>query len=341
MKRFLTMALVGVVALGLASTAYANLCSNDVVPAATLLFPFVQYDYDAGLVGNSGATTLFAITNVSSEAQIVHITVWTDYSIAILDFNIVLTGYDVQTMSIRDILRDGLLPFEEGAELATGDIGEANIWAEDNQGEIPVDLGPFSSNNQLYGSALDGWFNAVGLPEPQPTSDGSTGIGAYLDCDPAVWEASPNWYAENLPIDGGTLANFRNFLEASMMADTWYADCTVDPTVADPDEVIPAGDFDPNLPTPWWIAGYMHPAWMYITADVVGACNKDLPDGDAASYFGATSGVTYRNVLMGDVMWLDPADEPGGINFSEADNAVHVEAGEDLGGSGCLPAVRA
>jgi hypothetical protein len=151
------------------------------------------------------------------------------------------------------------------------------------------------------------------------------------------WEASPNWYAANLPIDGGTLANFRNFLEASMMADTWYANCVIPtdpdwPYEADPTDVLTAGDFDPNLPTPWWIDGYMHPAWMYITADVVGACNKDLPDGDADLYFGATSGVAYDNVLMGDVIWLDPADEAGGVNFSEADNAVHLEAFSGSGG---------
>ena len=327
MKRFLTLALVGALALGLTSTAYANICANDVVPAATLLFPFVQYDYAAGDQGDTGATTLFAITNVSNQAQIVHVTLWTDYSIPILDFNIVLTGYDVQTISIRDILRDGILPYE-----GTG----ANIWEEDNAGDTPVDLGPFSSNNQLQSATLDSWFNAVGLPAPESTWDGSSGSDFPLDCDPLDWEASPNWYATNLPIDGGTLANFRNFLEASMMADTWYADCVVvegppyDVTTANPlaSGVIPPGDFDPNLPTPWFIDGYVHPAWMYITADVVGACNKDLPDGDATHYFGGSGeGVMFDNVLMGDVLWLDPADELGGTNFSEADNAVHLEAG--------------
>jgi hypothetical protein len=343
MKRFLTFALVGVLALGLASTAYANLCANDVVPAATLLFPFVQYDYDAGLAGEAGATTLFAITNVSNVAQIVHVTLWTDYSIAILDFNIVLTGYDVQTINIRDILRDGWLPYEGNG---------ANIWEINNEGDTPVDLGPFSSNNQLFGSTLDGWFSnttGIGLPDPDPTaqSDGLVPPGPIppLDCAP-TWDASPNNYAANLPIDGGTLANFRNFLEASMTADKWYAECdlitgppvdaryTIDYLAipSDPGAVpIPAGDFDPALPTPWWIDGYMHPAWMYITADVVGACNKDLPDSDAANYFGLTSGVTFSNVLMGDVMWLDPADEPGGNNFSEGDNAVHLEAQTGLG----------
>jgi hypothetical protein len=103
--------------------------------------------------------------------------------------------------------------------------------------------------------------------------------------------------------------------------------------------VIPASDFDPNLPTPWWIDNYMHPAWMYITADVVGQCNKDLPDSDFLHYFGDSGeGVIFDNVLMGDVFWLDPADEAGGVNFSEADVAVHIEAGSDPGtGAGAFP----
>jgi len=347
MKRFLTFALVGVLALGLTSTAYASMCANDVVPAATLLFPFVQYDYDAGLAGNNGATTLFAITNVSDVAQIVHITLWTDYSIAILDFNLVLTGYDVQTMNIRDILRDGIIPYEEGVEI--GDFtGDANIWELDNAGPTPEDLGPFSSNNQLHSNTLATWFGSVGLRPPEDTATDDGGDPALpispLDCDPSQ-DASPNNYAESLPIDGGTLANFRNFLEASMTADKWYADCFVDEpplaydttvtetagcatcSVGQGEVPIPASAYDPNLPTPWWIDNYMHPAWMYITADVVAACNKDLPDSNALGYFGAGGdGVIYDNVLMGDVIWLDPADIAGEASFSEADNAVHIEA---------------
>ena len=336
MKRFLTLALVGVLALGLTSTAYATYCANDVVPASTLLFPFVQYDYVAGddvgiHAGNAGATTLFAITNVSNKAQIVHVTLWTDYSIAILDFNIVLTGYDVQTMNIRDILRDGILPFEEGTMV--GDFtGNANIWAEDNQGDTPVDLGPFSGNNQLHGSAITAWFAASpvgnGLPDPEATWDGV--VGGLLNCDP-TWDASPNNYQAVLPIDDGTLANFRNFLEASMTADTWYANCVPFgaagwPTVANPLDEIDPGDYDPALDVPWFVDDFEHPAWMYITADVVGACNKDLPDGDALLYFGAASGITYDDVLMGDMFWLNPGDVEGEVNFSEGDNAVHLEA---------------
>ena len=119
MKRFLLVALVGVFALGMTSAVYANICAVDVVPAATILFPFVAYDYEGG---TDGQTTMFSVTNVSSDAQIVHFTVWTDYSVAILDFNVVLTGYDVVRMNIRDILGMGYLPYDDA------DGGYQNIW---------------------------------------------------------------------------------------------------------------------------------------------------------------------------------------------------------------------
>jgi len=106
MKRFVTLALVSALVLGASSIVYANVCAFDAVPAATILFPFVTLDYNAPL---TGVSTTFSITNVSAEAQIVHVTVWTDFSAAILDFNILLTGYDVISMNIRDILINGQL----------------------------------------------------------------------------------------------------------------------------------------------------------------------------------------------------------------------------------------
>jgi len=294
MKRFLTLAVVGVMALGLGSTAYANLCSYDVVPAATLLFPFVVYDYEAGDVGNDGQTTLFAITNVSSEAQIVHITVWTDFSVAILDFNLTLTGYDVQTINIRDILRDGVLPHEGNG---------ANIWEDDNAGDTPFDDGPYSTFNQLWGTTLDSYFALNGLPDPQDTE-------TYLNCDPAVWESSPNNYMAAGDIPAGTLALFEGYLKRSQDADKWYEDCAGDPIEFDID--------------PWFLTRVSGPVWLYVTADVVGACNKDLPDGDINYWNQAVGeGVVQNNVLIGDVLYLD-----SGNNYSEADNAVHIEASD-------------
>ena len=300
MKRYLTMALAGVLALGLGSAAYAVECALDVVPASTLLFPFVQYDYDGG---DQGSTTLFAITNVSSEAQIVHITLWTDYSIAILDFNLTLTGYDVQTINIRDILEFGILPSDD-----TG----ANEWWDGtgltNAGGSPFDDGPYSTFNELWGGALDPYFAAAGLPDPEATGP------LTLDCDPAAWVSSPvNYRAPTGNIPLGTLDIFKGYLQSSQTATTGYRNC--------------GWSADVTFPNGTWFTNQEPRAtWMYITADVVGACNKDLPDSDALAYFGTSgAGVLTANVLMGDLLYLD-ADN----NYSEAFNAVHLEANPGL-----------
>ena len=147
MKRFLTLALVGALVLGASSVLYANVCAFDAVPAATLLYPFVVYNYEQGAAGYD---TLFSVTNVSSEAQIVHFTVWTDFSVAILDFNVILTGYDVQNISIRDILQTGQLP--------------VTLYGGHTTAEGAFEDGPVSINNTVRA------WDPVNLALPEPTN---------------------------------------------------------------------------------------------------------------------------------------------------------------------------
>jgi hypothetical protein len=105
--------------LAVTAKVEANICAHDAVPAASLLFPYVVFDYSNP---TSGETTLIAITNMSSQAQIVHLTLWSDISVRALDLNIVLSGYDVQTINLRDILHFSLLPVTgtEGDLLVAG-----------------------------------------------------------------------------------------------------------------------------------------------------------------------------------------------------------------------------
>ncbi len=293
MKRFLTIALLGAAVLGVSGVANANYCSFDAVPAATLLFPFVAFDYEGGFDGD---TTQIAITNVSSEAQIVHITVWTDYSVAILDFNLTMTGYDVTRMNIRDILALGLLPTEDA------DTGrKENIWWDgtgtSNAGGTPFDDGPWSSHNELHDPVLV----INNLDDPESTNP--------LDCDPDDWISSPENYVDAIP--PGTLSVFEGYLKASQTAAKSYLNCD------DDTEVFPADT--------WFISRDSGPVWMYVTADVVAACNKDLPDAQASTYFALdranTDGVIDDNVLVGDTIWLNATSR-----FSEADQAVHLES---------------
>ena len=82
-------------------------CDISNVPAATLLLPVFEVDFNSP--STTAVNTLFTVTNTSDLPQIAHITVWTDFSYPVLDFNIFLTGYDVQSISMYDILNRGVI----------------------------------------------------------------------------------------------------------------------------------------------------------------------------------------------------------------------------------------
>src|SRR5258708_31510510 len=73
-----------------AASAAATICTIDAVPAATLLLPYFEVD----LNNPNGLTTLFSVNNASATAALVHVVIWSDLSVPVLDFNIYLTGYD-------------------------------------------------------------------------------------------------------------------------------------------------------------------------------------------------------------------------------------------------------
>ena len=100
----LALALVG-------GVAYANFCARDNVPAATLLVPYIVVDMTAaGQPDASGYTTFLSVTNVSATAQIIHISVFSALSEAAIDFNEIVSGYDVWEMNFRDLLNGDFRP---------------------------------------------------------------------------------------------------------------------------------------------------------------------------------------------------------------------------------------
>src|SRR5688572_31202888 len=92
--------------LGLGGQTFALIGTIDDVPAATLLLPYFEVD----IANQNGVTTLFSINNASATAVLAHVTVWSDQSVPVLDFDVYLTGYDVQTINMRDIFIHGIVP---------------------------------------------------------------------------------------------------------------------------------------------------------------------------------------------------------------------------------------
>ncbi|MCA9285349.1 MAG: hypothetical protein KDB94_11825 [Acidobacteria bacterium] len=95
-----------IAALALAVPAHADLCTIEATPAATLLLPYFEVDIDNA----DGVDTFISVNNASNESVLTHVIVWGDWSVEALDFNIYLTGYDVQTVGLGLIIRDGILP---------------------------------------------------------------------------------------------------------------------------------------------------------------------------------------------------------------------------------------
>jgi hypothetical protein len=95
-----------------ASTNNDDSCDIGVAPAATLLLPYFRVDYTASRA--TARNTLFTITNTSFLPQIAHVVIWTDWSYPALDFNIFLTGYDVQSISMYDVLNGVIAPNAAG-----------------------------------------------------------------------------------------------------------------------------------------------------------------------------------------------------------------------------------
>jgi hypothetical protein len=100
-------------------------CDIAVTPAATLLLPYFE-------VGTSTDTTvavntLFTITNTTNMPAIAHITIWSNWSYPVIDFNIFLTGYDVQSINLHDILVRATIPATSSTSTTISPRGSRSI----------------------------------------------------------------------------------------------------------------------------------------------------------------------------------------------------------------------
>jgi len=149
-------------ALGLAAPSLAVIGASDDVPAATLLLPYFEVD----IANAAGVNTLFSINNASATAVLAHVTVWTDQSVPALDFDVYLTGYDVQTISLRDIFVDGDLP-------VTASVGQDPSDTISPQGPVSQDINfascstlPYSPGevSASFRAHLQAWFQGLQSP---------------------------------------------------------------------------------------------------------------------------------------------------------------------------------
>ncbi|HVR41387.1 MAG TPA: hypothetical protein VMU84_19990 [Thermoanaerobaculia bacterium] len=104
--------LIAALPMGAQTIGNDNSCDISVAPAATLLLPYFEADLDGDVF--HAINTVFAITNVSPVTQIARVTLWTDLGYPVVTFNLILTGYDVQSINLRELLTKGVIGAPRG-----------------------------------------------------------------------------------------------------------------------------------------------------------------------------------------------------------------------------------
>lgn len=142
--------LVSLTCLLAASSARAEIGTADAVPAATLLLPYFEVD-----LGNpNGIDTLISVNNASASAAVANVVIWTDWGVPSLGFQVYLTGFDVQTIDLRQIFQ-GQLPVTADAGADPSDTSDPASGVS-NKGILSQDInfpgsnGPCGFSGTLY-----------------------------------------------------------------------------------------------------------------------------------------------------------------------------------------------
>lgn len=180
MKKLLTLLLTVGAMAAFAVSASAITCTIDQRPAATLLIPYFQVNMNPDGSKASGANsfdTLVTVVNASSANVLAHVVVWNNRSVAVLDFNIPLTGFDVYPMSMYDIL-SGNIPANLSTYYNTSQGPVAQEVCQSNISGITGKYlsGPLSGSDAVW-SASTGWVRFI--PSRTAASNDNTAGSQY------------------------------------------------------------------------------------------------------------------------------------------------------------------
>ena len=181
-------------------------CDIALLPAATLLLPY--FEVDASAPQSVARTTLFTVVNTSQRPQIARVTLWTDGSYPLVNFNLFLTGYDVQAINLYDILARTVIapPNGTGSTAETGARSLANDanpnFAANALNDCASNPGPFPAavGTDIRNALTIGRFSFCGnaqIGHPHEIAIGYVTIDVVNTCS-LTFPNEPAYYSELL-----------------------------------------------------------------------------------------------------------------------------------------------
>ena len=184
-------------------------CDIGTFPAATLLLPY--FEVEAKKHVSDAANTIFTVVNTSPKPQIARVTVWTDYGYPALWFNVFLTGYGVEAISLYDVIANGVLPqtssnVQPGPRSRPNDANP-NITSLDDCGSLGGPL-PQSVVDSLTAMLTSGASpNDCRLGGSHPMAAGYVTVDLVSSCS-KVSPLDPEYYAKALLFDNVLTGDF-------------------------------------------------------------------------------------------------------------------------------------
>ena len=295
--------------LAAASTCYAQgpsvvTCAYDNVPGATLLVPYWRVSLNGATnapIPSGGVDTLVSVVNVSTPGVIAHVTVWNKYSAAVLDFNLPLTGKDVASFSMRDVMN-----------------GKLNINANQFISSThPDPCGVNISAGTYKPSVGFGATNYIRFSHPEagsPNSDAYTSVSVY-QADAFAAFRNRVWNSLN---ESGDVTSFVSSSGANIL-DSDNPACGLGGT----GDGVYATDLSGYLTIDVvnYCTNYFPSGENFYTEDAIATTGWSLPKGCDPTIRLCTQSYT-PNVLMGDIFYVDTASQGGNIS---GDQAVALE----------------
>jgi uncharacterized repeat protein (TIGR01451 family) len=180
----------------------AVLNTHDARPAATLLLPYFEVDSIPNFPESALASelvgvkkTVFTIGNASAPPMLARVTLWTDLGIPTLSFDIFLTGYDLESIDLKQTF-DGILPPSKvggmsgclpllSTRMAPADIiGLRNA----HSGQASSLLGNLCGSRDYGDGALRGFVTVDAVNQCDDTLlPNQAGYSAILDPSNSLW----------------------------------------------------------------------------------------------------------------------------------------------------------
>jgi hypothetical protein len=313
----------------LGGVAYANFGARDTVPSATLLVPYIVVDMN-GTGSNAtpnvnGYTTLTVVTNVSSAAQIIHVSVYNAASQGVVDFDEILSGYDVWQINWRDLLTGHFELFDTGsaanppgAETPGGNAGFWNV----------TDTPPYSSTQAAL--APTAWGPTANYAKNNNKT--INGLVAPWDIDSISNVSSCGFY----PHGWGSQIQYAGLIVSGLQS----------PLISWPNQDTDCNTSNGAEIKGWggWLSSLgQQPLFFYAIIDSVSSCSgrfaddpnfwqSSLTDGGIANN---TSYLTNNNTLTGYDFYMNSTQ-----NYSESLPTVNLEAMSRYSGIGFYSELR-